>query len=241
MGGVKRGEQPKGEMVSELIAQGMDDVTIIATLLERGVEVTPKYVNHIRWSLQKYGVWNGRPPRKTPSAVKDTVKTETAKAIAERARELSEQGMSQRQIAERLGVPRTTLVRMLHATPNQPDPNQPKVLDMSEGTVNARVAGMVRGGYKVSEIMEECHVSKYRVTEVRKFLKDNGEKLPEHKGRGKKPPIVSENAIPEECEDFSTLTWAGAFRKLMEYCKAHGYNDAYYFAGRIAEDKDMRV
>ena len=235
MSGVKRGAQPKGEMVAELIAQGMDDVTIIATLLERSVEVTPKYVNHIRWALDKYGVWNGRPPRKTPSAEKDTVKKETAQAIAERARELSEQGMSQRQIAERLGVPRTTLERMLHNT------NQPKVLDMSEGTVNARVAGMVRDGRKVSEIMEECHVSKYRVTEVRKFLKDNGETLPEHRGRGKKPTIVSENAIPDEHEDFSTLTWAGAFRKLMEYCKAHGYNDAYYFAGQIAEDKDMRV
>ena len=234
MGGVKRGEKPKGEMVAELIAQDMDDVTIIATLLKRGVEVTPKYVNHIRWSLQKYGVWNGRPPRKTPSAVKDTVKTETAKAIAERARELSEQGMSHRQIAERLGVSHTTINEILRG-------EQPKVLDMSEGTVNARVAGMVRGGYKVSEIMEECHVSKYRVTEVRKFLKDNGEVLPEHRGRGKKPSIVSENAIPEECEDFSTLTWAGAFRKLMEFCKAHGYNDAYYFAGQIAEDKDMRV
>lgn len=233
MGGVKRGEQPKGEMVAELIAQDMDDVTIIATLLKRGVEVTPKYVNHIRWSLQKYGVWNGRPPRKTPSAVKDTVKKETAQAIAERARELSEQGMSQRQIAERLGVPRTTLERMLRA-----DPNQPKVLDMSEGTVNARVAGMVRGGYKVSEIMDECHVSKYRVTEVRKFLKDNGEVLPEHKGRGKKIAVTEDSLTTE---DFSTLTWAGAFRKLMEYCKAHGYNDAYYFAGQIAEDKDMRV
>lgn len=230
MSGVKRGEQPKGEMVAELIAQGMDDVTIIATLLKRGVEVTPKYVNHIRWALQKYGIWNGRPPRKTPSAEKDTVKKESAKAIAERARELSEQGMSQRQIAERLGVPRTTLVRMLKA----------KVLDMSEGTVNARVAGMVRGGSKVSEIMDECHVGKSRVMEVRKFLKDNGEVLPEHRGRGKSI-IVSENAIPDEHEDFSTLTWAGAFRKLMEYCKAHGYNDAYYFAGRIAEDKDMRV
>jgi len=233
MGGVKRGEKPKGEMVSELIAQGMDDVTIIATLIERGVEVTPKYVNHIRWALDKYGVWNGRPPRKTPSAEKDTVKKETAQAIAERARELSEQGMSQRQIAERLGVPRTTLERMLHA-----DPNQPKVLDMSEGTVNARVAGMVRGGYKVSEIMEECHVGKSRVMEVRKYLKDNGETLPEHRGRGKSI-VVSEDSLTTE--DFSTLTWAGAFRKLMEYCHKHGYMDAYYFAGQIAEDKDMRL
>ena len=228
MGGVKQGEQPKGEMVAELIAQGMDDVTIIATLRKRGVEVTPKYVNHIRWALGKYGVWNGR---KEEIKAASTVKRESAQAIAERARELSEQGMSQRQIAERLGVPRTTLARMLHA----------KVLDLSEGTVNARVAGMVRDGAKVSEIMKECHVGKSRVTEVRKFLKDNGETLPEHRGHGKKPTIVSENAIPDEHEDFSTLTWAGAFRKLMEYCHKHGYMDAYYYAGRIAEDKDMRV
>ena len=84
-------------------------------------------------------------------------------------------------------------------------------------------------------------------------MKEQGETLPSNRGRSSeivvkpkpKPssgvPRSEVEAIVSETDAEAIVTWAGAFRKLANYCNAHGYSDAYELAQAIADIKGVKL
>ena len=241
MGGVKRGEKPKGQIIAELMTEqpDLDNLGIVQELRKRGVEVRESYVSSVRTALKTRGTW--QISKKQPEF------TRIPQELRDRMYELYDQGCETGVIAERLNILPSTVSHYVNQYKR-------RNLDLSEGTLNARIADMVRKGHTVVEIMSELHTNRSQVLAVRKYLKDNGEDIGWGKGKGKgkeirvnkpKPssgvPRSEVEAIVSETDAEAIVTWAGAFRKLANYCNAHGYTDAYELAQAIAGIKGVTL
>ena len=199
MGGVKRGEKPKGQIISELIAEQptLDTLGIVQELRKRGVEVSESYVKTVRTLVNRNGTWEP--------------------------------------LGERGGA-------------DAPHRN----LDMSEGSLNSKVADMVRDGCTIAEIIARLHTNRSHVLSVRKYLKEKGEDVPQGRAKafrvkpqgkpssGRGADMGEREKLLFDYDNESVVTWAGAFRKLANYCRTHGYADAYELAQAIAGIKEMR-